>query len=60
MMDFAENETGEPVCPECGETPDWNECEKCNGDGLITCECEGMGGWLECPYCEDAPLLDYE
>jgi len=41
---------GEPViaCLDCGGPADWVECVHCNGDGLVTCVCEGAGGDIVC------------
>lgn len=54
LNDLIEYESGEPICPECGEEAEWVDCEECGGNATIECICEGMGGELKCSVnCED-------
>lgn len=49
-----EYESDSPHCPVCGEDAEREECEECNGQGLIGCVCEGLGGQDVCPFrCDE-------
>ncbi len=57
----------DPICPNCGISKSWEDCEQCGGDGYVeaeydddcgdegetvTCDqCQGFGGWYYCDQC---------
>lgn len=49
-----------PVCPQCGETPEWEDCHMCDGvghyGGLDCPLCAGAGGWHYCAVCYEIEM----
>lgn len=54
--DSAAEKLDEPICPRCGETGQWRDCDSCNFHGHEDdcSECNGDGGrWVCSMGCDD-------